>query len=61
MLRGREEENVEETLVTCGKTAGKVATSAVAAAVSIFSSFYLVDKTQLASIQAKWPYPFLYK
>lgn len=32
MLRGREEENVAETLVTCGKTAGKVATSAVAAA-----------------------------
>ena len=41
MLRGREEENVEETQVTCGKTAGKVATSAAAeAAVSIFSSFY---------------------
>ena len=40
MLRGREEENVEETQVTCGKTAGKVATNAVAAAVSIFSLFY---------------------
>ena len=46
MVHGREEENVEETQVTCGKTVGKVATSAAEVAVSSFSSFYLIDKTQ---------------
>ena len=46
VVRGREEENVEETQVTCGKTAGKVATSAAEVAVSSFRSFYLIDKTQ---------------
>lgn len=35
MIRGEEEENAEETLVTCGKTARKLATNA-AVAVSIF-------------------------
>ena len=43
MVRGREEENVEEIQVTCGKTVGKVATSAAEAAVSISSSFYLIN------------------
>ena len=43
MVHGREEENVEETQVTCGKTVGKVATSATEAAVNIFSSFYLIN------------------
>jgi len=35
VVRGQEEENVEETQVTCGKTARRLATS-VAAEVIIF-------------------------
>lgn len=43
VLRGEEEENAQETQVTCGKTARKLATNA-AVAVSIL--FYLINTAQ---------------
>jgi len=43
VVRGQEEENVEETQVTCGKTARKRATSAAAVVILlIYFYFYFI-------------------